>query len=134
MNIPVRIQAASLPLIILGMAFASGCASPDPRRSVSYSQPVVPVLPPYGCLFSQISAPLTTDFEETPGAERSGSATARYLDPCLLCSFSFPVAFDSAAIREAAENGGIQTIHYADYEYLNILRIYQELTIRVYGE
>ncbi|HIE10662.1 MAG TPA: hypothetical protein EYP62_03545 [Kiritimatiellae bacterium] len=130
----VRIQAAGLTLIVLAIAFGSGCASAHPRHTRSPAEPVLPVLPPYGCLFSHISGPLSTDFQESPVAARSGSATVRYLDPCLVCNVSLPVAFGSAQIREAASDGGIKSIHYADYEYVNVLRIYQELTIRVYGD
>lgn len=44
------------------------------------------------------------------------------------------VAIGDCSIKTACENGGITRIHHVDSEELNILGIYAEKVIRVYGE
>jgi len=102
----------------------SGCALPQYRA---------PFVPPGGCLISQVKAPLTANFDKTPAeCPKSGSASVSYINPypCIW----LPLAFDSCSIQDAARNGGISKVHYADYEYFNVLLIYERLTVTAYGE
>lgn len=92
---------------------------------------VAPVRPPAGGIFTRYQAPLSTDFDRTAVCERKGSAKTRYVMDPFLTGMSF--AWEDAMIEEAAANGNIQTVEYADYEYFNILGIYSEFTVHAYG-
>ncbi|MDP6438202.1 MAG: TRL-like family protein [Candidatus Brocadiia bacterium] len=103
--------------VCLVLVMAVGCAFP-------YTAPVVP---PVGSFFSQISAPISTDFNEaTAVATKHGSASSS--------SVLWLVAFGDCSIDAAAEEGELSKIHYADYTYLNVLGFYQNFTVTVHGE
>ena len=44
------------------------------------------------------------------------------------------VTLADASMREAARNAFIDTVHYADYQVLNVLGIYVQVTVRVSGD
>jgi hypothetical protein len=44
------------------------------------------------------------------------------------------LAFGDAAVKKAADEAGITTIYFVDYEFINVLTIYQRMTIRVFGD
>lgn len=94
-----------------------------------------PVIPPQGMLYSNVSAPLTTNFSETPtGAAITKTAkrnTRYFYVPFTYGLLSF--GWDEAAVQKIAKEGGITDIAYAEYSALNILGIYAEFTITVYG-
>ena len=108
-------------IIVLGIvcvfAMAAGCA-----------QYRAPVIPPQGFAFTQVGAPLSTQFNEsTAVAPKQGKASA--------VSVLGLVAFGDASLQEAAREGDLRTIHYADYEYLNVLfGMYTSFTVIVHGE
>lgn len=85
-----------------------------------------PFAPPSGSAFSQTSAPLDVEFEDTKIA---GTKSGRAEVTCILGLFSY----GDASSKTAAANGGITTIDHADYEHFNILGIYQKTTVIVYG-
>ncbi len=93
----------------------------------------VPVAPPGGFLFTLQSAPLETNFEETPVGAKSGIARIHFLqDPIFT---GLPIAtWGEGDLETAARAGGIQTVHYADYELMSVLGIYVQLTVRVSGD
>ena len=105
----------TIPLILSGAALAvmTGCYS-------------APVMPPQGWVFSDISAPLDIDNQETTVAPLEGKASSM--------SILGLVALGDCSIEAAAEDGGISTIHSADYEFFHILGIYQNFTTVVHGE
>lgn len=91
-----------------------------------------PVRPPVGFLFTHYSAPLTanaTDFK-VEGIKGS-SHTFALREPFVTGQ---GVAWAQAAVEEAARQGGLKKVYYADYEVLNVLSIYGRFTVRVYGE
>jgi hypothetical protein len=110
----------------LALLFAAGCASPV----------AAPVEPVYGGIFSWYSAPLETHFEATPLGSKVGKVEMRHFEfPYNTSGGRLPVAtWASAAIAEAAAKGGIQKVHYADYEVLGVLGVYFQLTVRVSGD
>ena len=93
-----------------------------------------PVRPPGGALFTLVSAPVDTNFSQTPVGTKVGTAETRYL--YIPNGNSLPLSFSwgDAGVAAAAEDAGITTIHYVDYEYLDILSVYRQVTVRVSGD
>lgn len=119
-------RGAAAALALGAVLCAAGCASPV----------AAPVEPVYGGIFSLYSAPLETHFEATPVGSKVGKVEMRHFEiPYNTSGSRLPVAtWASAAIAEAAAEGGIQKIHYADYEVLGVLGVYFQLTVRVSGD
>ena len=44
------------------------------------------------------------------------------------------VAVGDCSLKAAMDEGGLKSAEYADYEYFNVLGIYQKVTLRVVGE
>ena len=85
-----------------------------------------PFVPPQGFVFSQTTAPLDLEYEDTTIAgTKVGKAE--------VISILGLVTVGDASSKTAAANGGITTIDHADYEHFNILRIFQKTTVIVYG-
>lgn len=98
------------------------------------SSPVrVPVAPPSGLLFSYQSAPLETNFEATPLGSKRGEAQVHFLREPFFTNLPL-VSWGDASLAAAAQEGGIQTVHYADYTVLSVLGIYVQLTVEVSGD
>lgn len=114
---------------LLGCGLVSGCAGAP--RVMPYKAPVVPS---WGIIFTQHKAPLTTNFESTPvEAPRVGRASTDYIFVPFFFA-PFDIALGNASIAEAAKNGGITKVYYADHEFLRVLGIYARYTTTVYGE
>jgi TRL (tRNA-associated locus)-like protein len=91
------------------------------------------VRPPQGLLYSKVRAPLTTEFEATPVSDIEGQArTKRLYIP--MVSVPVDLAWEDASMRRAAGSGRLSTVHCADYEFFNILCIFQEFTVIPNGE
>lgn len=100
-------------LAISGTMLLQGCYS-------------APVMPPIGIVYTEIQAPLDTDFNATPIPAKSGSAESM--------SILGLVATGDASAKAAANQGGIQKIEHADYYYFNVLGVIQRYRTVVYGE
>lgn len=87
---------------------------------------VAPVVPPIGIAFTEINAPLDVDFDQTKITTRSGMSESM--------SILGLVALGDASAKAAADNGTLKQIHHADYEYFNVLGVYQRYRTVVYGE
>jgi len=85
-----------------------------------------PVMPPPGMVYTDYKAPLDHNLEGNPVGSRSGSAETM--------SILGLVALGDASVATAARNGGVSRVHHADYEYFNVLGIYQKYTTIVHGE
>jgi len=85
-------------------------------------------------MITSVKAPLTVDFESVPVSTKSGKAEAQYLMvPCFwgpLMSF----AWGDCSIENAARDGNLTSVDYADYEVLCILGIYQQTTVTAFGQ
>ncbi|MEO8376747.1 MAG: TRL-like family protein [Candidatus Sumerlaeota bacterium] len=86
----------------------------------------VPVMPPYGIVYTDYKAPLDYDQEKSPVGDRTGTSETM--------SIVGLVALGDASIQTAAADGNIKTIYGADYEYFNVLGIYQTYKTVVHGE
>lgn len=86
-----------------------------------------PFVPPTGMAFSELKAPLDVDFQNTDisGLKKGSAETTSILGL---------VATGDASAQAAAKNGGITEILHADYEYYNVLGVFQRTTVIVYGK
>jgi hypothetical protein len=91
-----------------------------------------PVQPPPGFLFTSIRAPLTVDFDKTPVGTKRGESSVIWARDILFTGQT--VAWESAAIEEAAREGGITTVRHADYEALIVLGVFGWFKVIVYGD
>lgn len=85
-----------------------------------------PVVPPTGAIYTNVKAPLDHDFDQTKANLREGKSRS--------ISVLGLIAGGDASIDAAARSGNLEVIHSADYEYTNILGIYQEYVTIVRGE
>jgi hypothetical protein len=85
-----------------------------------------PVRPPVGMIFSDISAPISVDFEKAKVGHKTGTATAE--------SVLGLVSWGDASTNAAAKAGGIQTTEYTDYHFYNVLGVYMKFETKVIGE
>lgn len=102
----------------------------------SVGSPKAPVVPPYGVVYSDFKAPLDISVggnqQATPADSlRSGMAETEYIRiPFIYISFSW----GDASIDAAAANGGINNVDSADYEFFNVLGIYQRFVVHAHGK
>lgn len=111
------------PTFLLGGMFVlllSGCISP----------PKAEFIPPEGILFSNYKAPLLIDYDQTEINSDSGKASCSAFHDILITLMSF--GWGDCSIDEATQNGRLNRIGVADYEYLSFLRIYGKTTVHVY--
>ena len=83
-----------------------------------------PFRPPCGVVTS-IEAPLSTEGNWDVTQKKGTATTTTVLGL---------VASGDCSVAAAAKNGGIKKVNHVDYRYKNILGLYQETTVIVYGE
>lgn len=98
-------------LIAGGLALLTGCLS-------------APFQPPSGVV-SVTRAPLSTEGNWKVGARHGEASSASVLGL---------YAWGDCSIATAARNGGLSKVGHIDYEYLNVIGIWQKATVIVYGE
>ncbi|MCL5270162.1 MAG: TRL-like family protein [bacterium] len=107
--------------------FGAGCAGRALFRA--------PVRVPGGALVVATKAPLTVNFNGNPCGEATRMATFKrtmYIWDCLITGLEF--AWDDAALAKMAREADIERVSYADYELLNVLGVFAQFTVHVYGE
>jgi len=82
-----------------------------------------PVVPPIGLVYTEMDAPLASRGEV--GSKRGTSTVTSIL---------FLVSTGDGSVRAAAQNGGIRNVKLVDYQYSNVLGVYQRYTTVVYGD
>ena len=107
------ITLSLLTISTLFITFSMGCVS-------------APFVPPIGTAYTNIAAPLSTDYSETDLGSKSGIASRT--------CFVGLLAFGDSSVEAAAAAGGITKVNHVDYLYKNILGIYQETSVVVYGD
>lgn len=107
-------QVFALGLLTLFMVFTTGCAIR------------APYVPPTGLVFSDIKAPLDIEHNSTDIGTKQGKAES--------ISILGLIALGDASNATAARNGNIRTIKHADYQYFNVLGIFQKATVVVHGD
>jgi hypothetical protein len=103
-----RRRAGALGAVIAAAALAAGCST--------------------GLIYRHTTVPLDRNIERTPLAPVERSSGVKHLE------FRVSVRFDSNAIGDLARKEGLKTIHYADLETFNLLGIWRQYTVHVYGE
>lgn len=79
-----------------------------------------------GCVYSDVRVPMSKEFRNTQIVTKSGKATSR--------SIAWLVAWGDAGLQNAAADGGLTTLEYADSAFLNIIfGLYLSRTTIVYG-
>jgi len=90
-----------------------------------------PVVPPVGFLFTNYKAPLMVHYGNTDVAKREGRGETQYIrEPFLSTAYGF----GNAGIAKIASDAGLNEVDYVDYEYLNVLGIYQQVQIIPHGK
>lgn len=119
-------------LALTGCLTVSGLKLPPNTRGEAEAS--VPVMPPGGLLYSNIKAPLTTDFDNTVLGSAKGKSSAVYFR----IPFPFPLplsfGFGDVSISEAMKDGGIQELRHADYSQLTVLGLFGYQEVIAYGE
>jgi hypothetical protein len=103
----------TLALCVVAGGLGSGCM-------------VAPVVPPIGIVYTGMTAPLDTDLAATELGSKQGKSQST--------TILFLVAWGDASTAAAARSASITKIRHADYEYTNVLGIYQSYTTVIYGD
>lgn len=82
-----------------------------------------------GFVFSYTVVPLDVNFDRTPVLEKSASDNTKKVQ-----YRGLRIEWGDEAIGEIAREHGLQTVHYADLEVLNVLGIWTQRWVRIYGE
>ena len=85
-----------------------------------------PFQPPTGMAFSQYQAPLSIDHNKTAITAKKGQAES-------ICILGL-VSLGDCSTQAAAQAGGLTTVEHADYDYYNVLGVFQRTTVIVYGK
>ena len=85
-----------------------------------------PVVPPVGIAYTNFQAPLDIDYDNTSVTGKRGIAES--------VSILGLISTGNASAENAAASAGIDTIEHADYEFFNVLGIYQRYRTVVYGK
>ena len=105
-------RAAYFVIIMIGTMFLASCAG----------------MPPYGVLYNETYSPEYR--QQAPLNSEMHSKVGTGMIQCYLGLIST----GDASIETAMKNGKITKIHHVDYKAKNILGLYTEYTIYVYGE
>lgn len=100
--------------LMAGLALAVGCAG-----CLS-----APFQPPVGAV-TNYKAPLSTEGNWTAG-QKKGSAS--------MTSVLGIVSAGDCSIAAAIKDGGLKSANYVDYDYFNVLGIFQRVTVNVFGD
>lgn len=106
-----RIKVSFKWLMALAVAFgAMGCIG-------------APIVPPLGLIYTDIDAPLTLAGK---AGSRRGEAS--------VTSILGLVSTGDGSVKAAAAAGGIKQVVRVDYEFYNVLGVYQRYTTVAYGD
>ena len=96
--------------LVLGSTAVLGCIA-------------APVVPPLGLIYTDIQAPLAPKGDV--GTKRGTSQVT---------AFFGLISTGDGSVKAAAANGNIQEVKLVDYEFTNVLGIYQRYTTVAYGD
>ena len=106
--------------MLIRVILAASCAAMFLATTSCYS---APVMPPAGVIFSNIEAPLAP--AGNPGSRKGEASCSAVLGI---------IAWGDCSVKAAAEAGGISMVKHTDYEFFNVLIVYQQFTTVVYGD
>jgi hypothetical protein len=102
----------------------SGCAS--------YK---APFQPPNGLFYGSYRAPVQTEMGEKGAevVETCGTSSASFFRVPLPFVYWLSFAWDDCSVEQAAKNGRLTNVNYADVEFYHVLGIYCKTTYTAYG-
>lgn len=90
-------------------------------------------LPLVGCvrgfIYQHTVQPLSFDFRNTPVADRSGKSDVKRLEV-----YRANFVWDSNAIGDIAKQHGFETVYYADLETINVIGVWNQYKVIIYGK
>lgn len=92
------------------------------------SAPKAPFVPPTGAIFTDVKAPLTTEFDNQKITKTYGEVSSTHI-----AYYIFNFAIGDTSIKNAMKEGWLNDASYVDYEWMSVLGIFGRLTINVYG-
>lgn len=117
-NITVCLTALAAASLI------SGCAM-GYRGTMDGAAPIAS----RGLLYTHTLQPLTIDMHQTGFVNTDKTGDIKHV------GFHWAsVAWDSAAIGDIAKKNGLHEIYFADLEVLNVLMVWHQYTVHVYGK
>ena len=82
-----------------------------------------------GILYQHTVEPLTINHQMTPAAGTRGESDIKHIQ------FSyFGIMWGDTALGDIAREKGLQELYFADLEYLNVLLIWHQYTVHLYGK
>ena len=93
----------------------------------------------FACGTGQHQIPLgiihfSLDHDQTP-VETAATGSSSTLFVCVPFTYgALSFAWDDASVKTAAAKGGVGKVQYADYEFFNVIGVYQKTTVVVEGE
>lgn len=103
-----------VPIALTGCGLA-------PRSSIS------------GYIYEHYRKPFTTDLNSTAVAWKTGQGkVVEVQEP--LSGYGVSAEFNSNAVGDIARENGISKVYWADMEYFNVLGIWKEQRLFIYGE
>jgi len=128
----MRRMVLLLGLIAVGL-LTSACAGTR-LSQLNAAFPQTPVIPPPGFIYERVKAPLSVNYHYTPADPgRTGVSTVRYLQIPLLLGGLLSFSWGDGSVEEAANEGNIEVVEYADYEVFQVLTVYTEFTVIAHG-
>ena len=122
-----------LVLAVVLLAACGRAGAPVIAR-MSRSIPDTPVIPPPGFLYERVSAPLSVNYHQTPAEPgRTGISKSRYFSVPIIGGGLLSFGWGDASVEEAAIEGRLREVEYADYEVMQLLTIYTEFTVIAHG-
>lgn len=94
---------------------------------------LVPRSPISGYFYEHYRKPYTIDLNETPVKFKAGGGKVILIkEP--FSGHGMSAEFNSNAMGDVASRYGLQKIYWADMEYINILGVWKERRLHIYGE
>lgn len=81
-----------------------------------------------GLLYTHTVEPLDINHSRTKAVQSSEQSDIKHIQ------YGVGAMWNSNAIGDIAKKHGMKTIHYADLERLNVLGIWNQYTVHVYGQ
>lgn len=103
-------------IILIGMLLLTGCG------------PYVEFQPPTGLLFTNVTAPLTLNVDDTKTVHREGKAKSYNVD-----YRGIGLTVGDNSLERALDRGLLRRAAYADYELLRVLGVFERWSVNVYG-
>ncbi|NQU44584.1 hypothetical protein HQ520_14940 [bacterium] len=110
-------KIVALSVVVVLVALLTGCGLAGCYKA--------PLSPPMGLAYADVKAPANVELSEASLGTKEGTAMSK--------NYLGLVALGDASVKAAAQSAGITEVTHVDYHIKNILGIYSEFTVIVYG-